>query len=248
MQGYELTERGKIAIAVFLAILLIILAVILALRVWNGSSSPFDNQQRPAETEHVYTPPDVSDTPPPEGSDVDSGDGNQENENGEQGSFDPPQDQTDEPADDPSEEPGDASGEEPSEEPSEGPDDSSEEEPSEEGAPGGQSAPGAASINSAAGTMSFRFSPSSQDSLDASTIEMIGDFIKSPKNTSGAQIVVSIPQLPEEETAKIISAVTDAFAEQGVAQRNLAFTVYRLNTGSNSYEIRLSFSQATTRK
>jgi len=244
MQGYELTERGKIAIAVFLAILLIVLAVILAIRVWNGSGSPFDNQRQPAETDHVYNPPDISDTPIPEGDDT-SPEENQNNENGEQGSFDPPQEPTEEPEEEHVEEPDG----EPKEEPTEEPEDSSEDEKSQEEASDGQAATtGAASINRSAGTMTFRFSPSSQDSLDDDTVAMISDFLDSPRNTANSQITVSIPQLSETETAKIISAVTDAFAEHGVAQRSLAFTIYRLNSSNNSYEIRLSFSQATSRK
>jgi len=239
MKGYELTERGKIAIAVFLAILLIVLAVILAIRVWNGSGPSFNNQQPPQEPEQVYTPPEISNTPHPEDNETQP-DGNPEN--GEQGSFDPPQEQDDE------NEPPESSSQEPGEEP----DDTSEEEPEDkqdqEEESNEQPAAGSSSVNRSAGTMSFRFSPSSQDSLDADTKAMISDFLDSPRNTTNSQIVVSIPQLPEEETAKIISAVTDAFAEKGIAQRNLAFTIYRLSSGNSSYEIRLSFSQATSRK
>ena len=237
MQGYEITERGKIAIAVVIAILMISLAVILAARFLNGSSSPFDNQQQPAVPEQVYNPSDISNTPPPNDGDTEPVD-NQEDEHGEHGSFDPPQEPDDEPSDGPSQE-----------EPGDEPEDSSDDEPSQEqGAPGGQPATGATAVNISAGTMSFRFSPSSQDSLDADTVAKIGDFLKSPKNTANSQIVVSMPQLPEADTAKIISAVTEAFADKGVEQRNLAFTIYRTGSGNNSYEIRLSFSQATTRK
>ena len=236
MQGYELTERGKIAIAIILAIFLIVLAVILAIRVWNGSSSPFDNQNRTSEQEQAYTPPEISSTPSPEGNGTPPEDAP---ENGEQGSFDPPQ----EPADEPSED----TVQDPSEETTDSTELDEEEPPQEEG----QSAlPVVAgpSLNRSAGTMSFRFSPSSQDSLDEDTIAMLGDFLDSPANTANSRVVVSIPRLPETETAKIIAAVTDAFAEQGVEQRDLAFTVYSSNSGNASYEIRLSFSQSVNRK
>ena len=235
MKGYELTERGKIAIAVFLAILLIVLAVILAIRVWNSPTSPFDNQQQPSEPDLVYNPPEISNTPLPEDNGVDTT-GTEDNENGEQGSFDAPQEPTGETSENSSQE-----------EQGETPDDSSEEEPEDE-PQNNQQAAGSPTLNRSAGTMSFRFSPSSQDSLDADVVAMIGDFIDSPRNTANTRIIVSIPQLPEEETSKIIAAVIDAFAEQGVPQSDLGFTVYNRSSGSDSYEIRLSFSQATSRK
>jgi len=230
MKGYELTERGKIAIAVVLAILLIILAVILAIRVWNSPTSPFDNQQQPLEPDHVYSPPEIVITPQPEeGNDVDI---DSTPENGEQGAFDPPQEPTEDPSDTLADETLDESSED------EHPQNETQDEiPATE-----------AHLNRAAGTMTFRFSPSTQDSLDADIIEMIADFISSPRNTADSRIVDSIPQLPERETATIITAVTDAFAQNGVAQRDLGFTVYNANSGNDSYEIRLSFAQTTNRK
>ena len=237
MKGYEITERGKIAIAVVIAILMIVLAIILALRFLNGSAPPFYNQNQPLEPEQVYTPPEISSTPSPEDIDVNP---DETQENGEQGSFDPPQ----EPVEDPDE---DAT-QEPSEEAEEPEDETDAEDASESGSENGLQTNGEPSLNRSAGTMSFRFSPSSQDSLDDATVAMIGDFLDSPRNTTNTRIVVSMPQLPEVETSKIIAAVTEAFAQKGVAQRDLAFTTYSLSSGNSSYEIRLSFSQATSRK
>jgi len=230
MKGYELTERGKIAIAVVLAILLIILAAILAIRVWNSPTSPFDNQQQPLEPDYVYNPPEITIIPLPEDSDDDI---DSATENGEQGSFDPPQEPTEGAAEDLSEEAHDEDYE----------DEHSQSE-TQDDIPATESA----RFNRAAGTMTFRFSPSTQESLDADTIAMIGDFISSPRNTADSRIVVSMPQLPEKETAKIIAAVTDAFAQNGVTQRDLGFTVYNTGSGNDSYEIRLHFAQTTSRK
>jgi len=230
MKGYELTERGKIAIAVVLAIFLIILAAILAIRVWNSPTSPFDNQQQPLEPDFVYNPPEITIIPLPEDSDDDT---DSATENGEQGSFDPPQEPTEDPAEELAEE---------------ALDESSEDEHTQNETQDETPATGGARLNRAACTMTFRFSPSTQESLDADTIALIGDFISSPRNTADSRIVVSMPQLPEVETAKIIAAITDAFAQNGVTQRELGFTVHNTSSGNDSYEIRLYFAQTTTRK
>ena len=240
MKGYEFTERGKIAIAVIIAILMITLAVILAVRFLNGTP-PLDNQPQASESGTADSPTDISNTPLPDGSGVDSNDPT--NENGEHGSFDPQEELSEDPEEptlDSSPEPAD-SAQEPSEEPP-------EDEQTQENPPGRQPATGSASINRSLGTMSFSFSPSGQDSLDSDTVAMLEDFIASPRNTASSQIVIEIPQLSGNETSTIKSVVIDAFAKQGVAQSSLEFITYRSSSTDGSHDVRLSFSYPSNRK
>ena len=100
---------------------------------------------------------------------------------------------------------------------------------------------GPISINSTAGTMLFRFSPEIQDAVDEETLAMIGTFLKSPKNTSNARIAVEMPQLSEDETSKLITAVTEAFVSHGVALEKLAFATYQSDSSNGSHEVKLLF-------
>jgi len=103
-------------------------------------------------------------------------------------------------------------------------------------------------LNLSRGTMVFRFSPDLQDSVDADTVSMLGEFLDSPKNTSNAIVLVEIPQLSENEQAIMITAVTDAFSQHGVAQHSLSFAIYQSTFDGDFYEVRLSFIQPANDK
>jgi len=93
LRRYDLTDRGKIIIAVILVTLIFVIpAIILAAKAWNSSPPPDD----PPQTEVPGDPPpDISNTPLPDnGSGVDPNDPPKTG-NGEQGSFDPPVEQPD---------------------------------------------------------------------------------------------------------------------------------------------------------
>jgi len=219
MQKYELTERGKIAIAVVLVILLLSLAVVLAIRAWNGSS-PFENNgfytvDPDPDDQSISDGPGQNGDGDSSGTDDPSGDGN----TGEKAPDDDPGDDPDGTSDGSS---GNISG------------NPSETEP--------------VSFNQTAGTLSFSFSPGTQDSLDENVIAKIGDFIASPKNTSGAKIQIEIPQLSSAETTVIKNAVAEAFSGQGVALDNLAWITYRATTSSSFYSIKFSFIQTSSSK
>ena len=94
MRGYDLTERGKIIIAIILVTLLLIIpAAVLAIIAWSSSPPPDDPPRTVVPGE---PPPDISNTPLPEGSGVDPEDPPKPGD-GEQGSFDPPVDPPDDP-------------------------------------------------------------------------------------------------------------------------------------------------------
>ena len=204
MRKYDLTERGKIIIAVILVTLIFVIpAIILAAKAWNSSPPPED----PPKTEVPADPPPViSNTPLPEGSGVDPNYPQQPG-NGEQGSFDPPVEPPDEP--DPF---------------------------------------GPVDIDVSAGTMSFLYSPDLQNTLDADTISMLGEFITSPQNTADSQINVELPQLSGEEASELITAITDAFTQHNVAQDDIKYVVSSSVPEDNIFEIFLSFTQITNSK
>jgi len=205
LRGYDLTERGKIIIAIILVALIFVLpAVVLALNAWSNANPPPDGPSQTVVPEEP--PPEISNTPLPNGSGFNPQDP-PDSSSGEQGSFDPP---TDPVVDIPKF--------------------------------------GPVSINSTAGNMIFRFAPGLQDALDAETLSMIGEFIKSPKNTSNARIAVEMPQLHEDDISKIITAVSNAFASLGIALEKLAFATYHSESEDGSYEVKLILFVDTYKK
>lgn len=220
MKDYELTERGKLLICILLLILIIIIpGVIVYFGDWGGSPIHLDDPpQTVVILPNPQDDPEISDRPLPDGSGLNpldppeqelpqNGNGDVGNGNGEQGSFDPPQ-------------------EEPHEEPKFGP----------------------VSINQAEGTMLFRFSLELQDSLDEDTIEMLGEFIASPRNTASAKILVEMPRMSVDDTTSVVSAVIEAFAIHGVARRTLIFNTLQLGADDNIIEIVLSFTLNVNQK
>ena len=100
---------------------------------------------------------------------------------------------------------------------------------------------GPINLNPAAGTMLFLFSPELQDAVDEETVTMIGDFLKSPRNTSNARIAVEMPQISDEDTSKLIAAVADAFLSHDVSIEKLAFATYQSDSVDESFEVKLLF-------
>jgi len=261
LKSYELTERGKVAIAVLLGLLVLLVPTVVVLsQLFGFGQSVSDN---PPHT--VATPPnliddmDTSDEPLPEGSGSDpsdstdqdshqSGKGDAEDANGEhephndehgsgddnseQGSGDAGQDSDDEDSIQGSNGNGD-SGEN---------NDSNVSEPLD--SPSDTSPIGPVGINRAEGTMSFRFSPEQQDSIDDDTIAMLGEFILSPRNINNAQIRVEVPSLSDSDRLTLKAAIVDAFASHGISERRLVFSATPTSPSLDSYEIRLSFIRA----
>jgi len=203
MQNYELTNRGKIIIIVILVLLVFVLPVIvLAVRAWSSSPPPLYDDP-PLNTSEESEDTSITNRPLPDGSGFNPPQEPEKSDEGEQGSFDPPPENTEEMDDTPEY--------------------------------------GPVSLNRGEGKMTFRFSPDLQDALDSGTLTMLEDFVSLPANTVDSQVMVEIPQLPEEDISLMISAITDAFADNGISLENLAFLTYSTDTDEQSYEIRLSF-------
>ncbi|MDR2571709.1 MAG: hypothetical protein LBD23_15640 [Oscillospiraceae bacterium] len=206
MYNYELTERGKIIIAIVLVLLLLVLpSVVLAVKAWNSTPLP-DDLPNSTVSDPEDTPEDPN-GPLPNGSGFDPNDDPQD-DNGKKEPPDPTPDPTDDPPD-----------------------------------------VNPIIFDRAEGTVEFVFSPDLHESLDSDTVKILGDFIRSPKNVRGAQIAIEIPQLPEDELAIILSAITDAFAQHGISQELLAFITYPSQTlDVRSIDVKLSFLPPEDRK
>ena len=225
LKDYELTERGKIGMAIIIAVFLFVIPAVTFMYIaWNGGPSNTDSPQisvaapdnndgqqaeQPDDNEDSHLDNNQYPDDPTEG----------DNDTNDQESLYPPQND-DEYFDDTN-------------------NDVTEDQRNS------SSTNGAVSINVNEGTMRFWFSPSSQDYIDANITSLIGDFLESPQNTSSSEIVVEIPNLSDSERQSLISIVTDAFAEHGVAQRDLSFAPYLLNSNVGVFEIRLHFSEPT---
>jgi len=100
---------------------------------------------------------------------------------------------------------------------------------------------GPVSIDLTAGIMLFKFSPDHQDAIDEETFKMIGDFLRSPKNTAASRIAVEMPKLPEDDTSNLIAVITDVFASHNVSLEKLAFASLQSANTDGLLEVRLLF-------
>jgi hypothetical protein len=199
MEGYELTERGKIVIAVVLVLLFLLVpsAIMLYNAMASQAPQPPTNQESGASgtsppVSNVTPPPTISESPPPNG-----------------GGFNPP-------------------GLSPPNGNGQGPDN-----------PHGI---GQAVLDSTEGVLSFLFSPHLQNALDAETSSMLDRFLGLPKNTQGSMIAVEMPQLPSEDTEKVISVIAGAFSARGVSEQRLAYITYPTEDVEGPFAIKLSYT------
>ena len=194
MYTFELTDRGKIALVLFVASIILVVSIILALVGLSNRSSaaspPDSNEQAvsPAQAIDVEQPSETDGFPPllyP------LNDNNAED-------YDPATDYEKydyAKYDDTSSE--DASN------------DNNEivERPPEIGSP---------SVNITAGRFTFYWSKNLQTSLDRETTSMLGTFLASPKNTPDSMIAIETPNLSEEDKNLFISVMTSALGELGI--------------------------------
>ena len=237
MRGYQLTERGKILVAVILALLIFVLpSAILAYKALASEPSPppADRDSETSGSPHPSageTPPNGNaESPPPNG-----GDFNPPEDSGEPGSDNEPGDS--EPGD--SEPGGDnrpGDGDEPNDI-----SDSTVPSPPDENDPESPPPSGSIGGNPSIGTLSFSFSPSNQDTLDDETVALLREFLASTNNTEGSRIAIEIPRLSAEAADKVVAATVNAFAAQGVPTQRLEFIAGRRVPAGSSFTVRLSY-------
>jgi len=222
MYSYELTERGKIIIAIIIVILVFVLpSVILAINAWSNTAPPIDDPPR-SEAPGTNDTPAISNGPLPDGSGFDPIDPPEVDDN-EQDPYDPPEEQDDPPYEEPV-------------------------EPVEPLEPEESPEFGFVNLNRARGTMQFTFSPEHQVALDEDTISALADFITSPRNTARAHISVETPSLSTEDSAIFRSAITDALTQHGVNANSLVFNANSASAYEGAFEVILSFQQPASGK
>ena len=92
-----------------------------------------------------------------------------------------------------------------------------------------------------AGTMTFLFTPNQQDTLDSNIDTKLGELLTSPKNTNDAKIAVEIPQLSDNDTAILTTAILNAFNNHNVPLNDIVFFVYRPEPDISAFEVNISF-------
>jgi len=91
------------------------------------------------------------------------------------------------------------------------------------------------------GLLLLLFSPDKQNALDNESVSLIGELLKSPMNIRGTKIAIEIPRASDEDTAKITTAVLDAFSTYDVSVNNIQFYIYEPETNIRTFLINISF-------
>ena len=107
---------------------------------------------------------------------------------------------------------------------------------------------GPVGLNLTEGTMQFIFAPSIQDALDEDTVNMLSEFLTSPKNTPEAKVQVEMPNLSEDDTEHLLLAVTSAFSGYSVNVSEIVYVKNTTQVDSVSFEVKLSFYEAPAQK
>ena len=216
MRGYELTERGKIVIVVIIAAILLLSAVIVKGAFAGSPAGP--DASGPGNVEPNGTPSDpnvppaVGLLPPP------TSGGITENPSPLTGS-------------ETAEGPVLPGGSEPGESPT--PDSAEPDDPQTSGE--------AAEAAQSEGSLSFRFSPTLQTSLDAETASMIGDFLRAPDYSPDCLIVVSMPSLSNEDAERLMSAVVNVLAPHGIYENRLRREIQSAASAGETFDVSLRF-------
>ena len=255
MQGYELTERGKIVIAVIIVVVLLALSAALMIRARANQPS------NDIETEVSESPPSsyvpvtsaVSDSPPPSG-----------------GGFDEP-DPSNTPINiEPSVEPTVSEGQEGNSEEA-SPDDSADQNggsgdglvppngndsnngyashngnlnAGEDSFPEQQTDPptsGSIDEYAAANMLSFLFAPETQDELDSETKQRLGEIVKSSNNAFSGTVAVETAMMSVESSQTLMIAVNKAFAEYGVSEFSISHIQQEIGEAGEIVEVNLHF-------
>jgi len=92
-----------------------------------------------------------------------------------------------------------------------------------------------------AGILTFLFTPELQTALDDNITSMIGELLTSPKNIDNAKISVEIPNLPDEETEVLTTAIINAFTKHDVSLSDIVFFVYQPKQDEQTFAIKMYF-------
>jgi len=101
-----------------------------------------------------------------------------------------------------------------------------------------------ATIDIDSGNMTFMFTPESQITLDGNVISMIGQLLTSSKNNNDSKMAIEIPQLPDDETAILTTAIINALSTYDIPLSDIIFFVYQPDSGIKTFKINISFQPA----
>jgi len=87
------------------------------------------------------------------------------------------------------------------------------------------------SLDLDAGTMSFHYTLDMQTYLDDNVVYLIGELLTSPKNTEASLISVEIPQLSDDDTIILTSAIIDVLSGFDVPLSDIVFFVVSTEIG-----------------
>ena len=218
MYRYEITERGKILIAIVLVVILLVLSSFVVFISYCSGTSP------PETPSLGYTPsppptddPTIQSTPlPSPGS-------------GFEPTPTPPVETPEPPTPQPTEPPPSGNG---------------------NGNGHGDDIPeyGPVGLNITEGTMLFMFSPALQETLDEDTVTMLSEFLSSPKNTEESMVQVEMPNLTEDDTTLLLSAVGKAFSTYNVKLSDIVYVKNQTEVKGINFEVKLSFYVASVSK
>ena len=215
MNSYELTERGKIFVAVVLVLLLLLVpsAILLCTAVARQPARNNEPQGAipsgsPPQSSVVTPTPELPASPLPSGSGLDTP------------NVEPNDDEID------------------------GNDDiNDDEDAGAEGAqdPIITCIPDQDGVTRVECVLSFMFSPDMQDSLDDATLVNLRGFVNSPDNTDDSSIAIEIPKLSEADAQKLLKALDSAFADLGISEQRLVYISDKTVTAQGTFEVNLSF-------
>ncbi|MCL2152633.1 MAG: hypothetical protein FWH57_06710 [Oscillospiraceae bacterium] len=215
MSNYELTERGKIFVAVVLVLLLLLVpsAILLCTAVARQPERQSDPQGAipsvsPPPSLVITPTPEIPESPQPSGGGLGPSDV-PINDDGIDGNDDTSDDENVGAA--------------------EAPDPIITRIPDQDG------------LIPVESVLSFIFSPARQDSLDDKTLSNLRGFVNSPENTDDSSIAIEIPKLSEADTQKLLKVLDNAFTDLGISEQRLVYISDQDATAQDAFEVTLSF-------
>ena len=232
MGKYELTERGKIVLALILVVLLLLIpSAIMALKAMAQTSPPSSDEDSGSYISPFPEPdPPVSkttDSPPPTG-----------------GGFNPqdvsPQDVSTQDVSPQDVSPQDVS-------PTDGGLEPGKPDPAHITEPSAPFVPvyDPARVDSLEGTLSFWFFPGAQSMLDPEPMYCLQTFLSSPKNVSEAFIAIDMPLVPLASADELAFVVVGAFSNLGVQEQRLMFIMGSDEPEDEMFEVSMYYIYLT---
>jgi len=96
-------------------------------------------------------------------------------------------------------------------------------------------------FNIDSGVMSIQLPVDLPEALEDNIILLIADLLESPRNTENTTIGVELPQLSDEDMAKLTDTIINAFALLEVETKDITFFIYQIAPDSRDYIVNISF-------